>query len=215
VVEEWLKKSIVDEEWFKKSREADVTQRIPFFCKIGQVEAYIYVHIEPDPHGDDKGTHAHFHAVPHCPKIKIVNYPEPDRCQVTEETCPFWEPVGGYHRDETTRKWVYSQQFIHHISLAEFYGNQLIITALRAKGFKVTKKLPDFRFTDIITLLSALEIINNDVYKNLNELRVKRNTLVHRPEAYKEFEEKELYELALKALELATLLYGKSLQRAV
>lgn len=201
----------MEEEWYKKSSEADITQTIPFFCKIGQVEAYIYVHIEPDPHGDEKGTHAHFHAVPHCPKTKIVDYPEPDRCQITDETCPFWEPTGGYQRDETTRKWVYSQQFIHYISLAEFYGNQLIITTLRAKGFKVTTELPDFKFVDIIKLLRALEIINNDVNKDLNELRRQRNKLVHRPEAYKEFEEKELFELTSKAQKLASLLYEKGL----
>lgn len=201
----------MEEEWYKKSKEADVIQRIPFLCKIGQTEAYIYVHIEPDPHGDGKGTHAHFHAVPHCPKTKIVDYPEPDRCQVTNETCPFWEPTGGYQRDATTRKWVYSQQFIHYLSLAEFYGNQLIITTLRAKGFKVTTELPDFRFVDIIKLLRALEIINNDVYKDLNELRGKRNKLVHHKKTYKEFEEKELFELTSKAQKLASLLYEKDL----
>ena len=202
----------MEEEWYKRSTKANVIHRVPFFCKIGQVEAYVFVHIEPDPHGNGKGTHAHFHAVPHCPKTKIVDYPEPDRCQVTDDTCPFWEPVGGYERDSTTRKWVYAQQFLHYSGLTEFYGRQLINISLRSKGFKITTKLPDLRFIDIIKFLRALEVIDTDLYKELNKIRDRRNKLAHRPEEYKGFEEKELFELMIKTQKLASLLYGKSKQ---
>jgi hypothetical protein len=89
---------ITNEEWYKKAKESDVNVRIPFFCKVGQVEAILTIYIEPDPHGDGAGTHAHFHTPLLCPKTKIVEYPEPDRCQITDLTCPFWEPVGGYQR---------------------------------------------------------------------------------------------------------------------
>ena len=202
----------MEEEWFKESKEADVIQRVPFLCKIGQTEAYIYVHIEPDPHGDGKGTHAHFHAVPHCPKTKIVDYPEPDRCQVTDETCPFWEPLGGYERDPTTRKWVYAQQFLHYASFIEFYGMQLINISLRSKGFKLITELPDLKWADIVKFLRALDVIGTDIYSELNSIRKKRNKLTHHPEEYRGFEEKELFELMIKTQKLASLLYGKSKQ---
>lgn len=202
----------MEEEWYKKSKEADVTHRIPFFCKIGQVEAYIFVDVEPDPHGDGKGTHAHFHAVPHCPKTKIVDYPEPDRCQANDETCPFWEPLGGYERDSITRKWVYAQQFLHYASFIEVYGMQLINISLKSKGFKLIRELPDLKWADIIEFLCTLEVIGTDVYSELNNIRKKRNKLTHRPDEYKGFKEKELFELMIKTQKLANLLYGKSKQ---
>ena len=43
------------------TNEADINVDIPFKCKIGGVKATLGILIEPDPHGDGKGAHAHFH----------------------------------------------------------------------------------------------------------------------------------------------------------
>lgn len=196
----------MNEEWFKKSKEADKECDVPFSCKVGQITAELNVCIEPDPHGDGKGTHAHFHTMILCPKIKIVDHPEPDRCQVTNETCPFVEPFGGYERDSDTRKWVYAQRFLHHVTFIEFYSMQLINVSLRSKGFKIEQEIPDLRYVDIIRFLRALALVDNPTYAELDGVRKKRNTLAHRPEEYLKFQEKELFELELKAQRLASFL---------
>lgn len=200
---------ITDEEWYKKAKESDVIVRTAFFCKIGRVEAKLTMYIEPDPHGDGTGTHAHFHTPLLCPKTKIVEYPEPDRCQVTDRTCPFWEPVGGYQRDVNTRKWVYAHRFLHQASLTEFYSTQLLIASLRSKGFKLTQNLPEIRLVDLIKLLRALDVLDNATCSELDNVRDKRNKLAHGPDAYLKYQEKMLYDLASKAENLASFLRVK------
>jgi len=196
----------MNQEWYKKSMEADKNYDAPFFCKVGQVESEVRVYIEPDPHGDGKGTHAHFHTMIRCPKIKIVDFPEPDRCQVTDETCPFVAPFGDYERDSGARRWVYAQRFLHHVSFIEFYGMQLIYLSLISKGFKMAKELPDLRYVDIIRFLHALGLVNSTTCNELDDVRKQRNKLAHRPKAYRRFKEKELFELVSKAQKLAGFL---------
>lgn len=182
---------------------SDRWSHIPFLCKIGQVQARLGVCVEPDPHGDGKGTHAHFHTVITCPKTKIVDWPEPDRCSVIDRTCPFWEPAGGYKRDETQRKWQYAHQLIHYSGYLEVYGIQLLSEALRFRGFEISGELPDLRFQEIIDFLSTLKLVDHELSSSLTKIRKVRNTLAHQPAAYQEFAEKELYELVLLAEDIA------------
>ncbi len=200
---------ITNEEWYKKAKESDVIVPTVFFCKIGQVQARLTMYIEPDPHGDGTGSHAHFHTPLVCPKIKIVEYPEPDRCKVTDSTCPFWEPVGGYQRNVNTRKWVYAHRFLHQVSLIEFYSTQLLIVSFKSRGFKVTQNLPEFRLVDLIKLLRALEVLDNATCAEFDNVRGKRNRLTHGPEAYHKYQEKVLYDLSSKAEKLASFLSTK------
>ena len=205
---------ITNEEWYKKAKEFDVIVPTVFFCKIGQVQARLTMYIEPDPHGDGTGTHAHFHTPLVCPKIKIGEYPEPDRCQVTDSTCPFWEPVGGYQRNVNTRKWVHAHRFLHQVSLIEFYSTQLLIVSFRSKGFKVTQNLPEIRLVDLIKLLRALEVLDDATCDELDDVRGKRNKLTHGPDAYLKYQEKVLYDLASKAEKLASFLSTKMSEAA-
>ena len=193
-------------EGFKKSKEADRECNLPFSCKIGQLDAELNVSVEPDPHGNGKGTHAHFHTIIMCPKIKIPDWPEPDRCQVTDETCPFWEPLGGYEREPDSRKWIYAQQFLHHVSSIEFSSTQLLSVSLMSKGFEIASELPDLSYANSTRFLRALGLVDNSTYKDLEGIRKERNKLAHDPEAYLTFQEQDLFELMLKSRSLAGLL---------
>lgn len=64
---------------FNQAKKAQVRSTTPFLCRIGSVQAELNILIEPDPSGDGQGTLAHFHCGIHCPKIKSVDPPEPDR----------------------------------------------------------------------------------------------------------------------------------------
>lgn len=194
------------EENFKKSIEADIHDNIPFQCKIGNVIAELRILIESDPHGDGKGIHAHFHTTIQCPKIKIVDRPEPDRCQVTDETCPFWEPFGGYDRDSSSRKKVFFYKFLHSMTFVELYGTQLVYMIFQSKAIRLRH---DLRFIEITRLLMASDSISRDIYTKLEELRKKRNKLAHEPYKYLEFEENELFQLNGEANEITDVLWKK------
>lgn len=195
---------------FDQVDKTDVETTIPFFCKIGQTKAELFVMIEPDPHDDGKGTHAHFHSgILYCPKKKIVDLPEPDRCKVTDETCPFWESFGGYQRNPTRRKWLYAQRFIHSFSSIEFYGTQLMTAFLKSKGCKNLEKLPELDFWKIMNFLRIFGQIDKAIHGRLNKIKETRNKLAHNPEAYMEFEEKELFEKDLEAAKLESELLKK------
>ena len=118
----------------KKATKYDVRKSMRFHCLIGKTEATLSVIIEPDPHGDERGTHAHFHTVPMCPKIKIVDIPEPDRCQITNKTCPFIAPLGSSKRNPELRKLDYAYTIIQKMAFIEFYGSQLVNEILGSKG---------------------------------------------------------------------------------
>ncbi len=199
----------MDQEWYKKSTEADRKYDAPFLCKVGQAEAEVHVYIEPDPHGDGQGTHAHFHTLIQCPRIKRVDYPEPDRCQITDETCPFWEPLGGYERKPDSRKWIYAQQFLHHVSTIEFSSTQLLSVSLMSKGFEITSELPDLSYATSTRFLHALGLIDNSTYKEIEGVRKQRNKLAHDPGAYLTFQEQDSFELMLKSRSLAGLLENR------
>jgi uncharacterized protein YutE (UPF0331/DUF86 family) len=188
-------------------KEDDVNVHIPFQCKIGGVKATLGILIEPDPHSDGKGTHAHFHTTIICPKIKIVDYPEPDRCQITDETCPFWEPMGGYKRDPSSRKWLYAHHLIHSIASIEHTGTQLVNMIFEKEGLSLKNEL---RLIELNRLLLVSKLIDKRVYKQLEELRKVRNKLAHKPNAYLEFEEKKLFKLIEKANNTFSILSSTS-----
>jgi hypothetical protein len=204
--------AVMDQEWFKKSVEADRECDLSFLCKIGQVDAELNVSVEPDPHGDGTGRHAHFHTIIMCPKIKIPDAHEPDRCRVTDETCPFVEPLGGYERNPDSRKWIYAQQFLHHVSSIEFSGTQLLSASLMSKGIEIRSELPDLSFATGMRLLYALGLIDEPTHKNIAGLRKHRNKLAHDPRAYLTFQEQDLFELMLKSRSLAAFLESRVAQ---
>jgi hypothetical protein len=155
---------------FKAASEADAHVHIPFQCKTGNTPAELGILIEPDPHGVGNGTHAHFHTTILCPKINIVEAPEPDRCQVTNQTCNFWEPFGGYNRDPCLRKWLYAQRLIHTIARVEFYGTQLVNMIFKSKGLDMKG---DLRLVEINRLLMVANSISQGIYGKIEKLRKK------------------------------------------
>ena len=205
-LKEYLKKEGYSEEELERLRrcfENDIFVTIPFNCKIGGVKAYIRVHIEPDPHGDGKGTDAHFHTAIDCPKIKVVvDSPEPDRCSVTDKTCPFVQPLGGIERDEKLRKKYYAGEIILAVTSIEQYSKKILLDYFKSNNIKISvNKVKKFRLADVTMFLYALKLIDYETYLDLNKIREIRNDLAHDPEAYLKFKEKELYEALLLAYE--------------
>ena len=183
------------------ANEFDVETIIPFQCQIGNVEAKIVVIIEPKPHGEIE--HAHFHTAITCPKIKMVHFPEPDRCQITDETCPFWEPKGGLKREPSTRKWLYAHQLIQVVASIELTGTQLMNMIFKNEGLSLKG---DPRLMELNRLLIVSKLIDKDVYYQLEELRDVRNKLAHDPNKYLEFEEIYLFGLSFRAEKIDSFL---------
>jgi len=187
-------------EMYEKSIKHDVQTSIPFRCFIGKTKAILVVLIEPDPHGDGSGTHAHFHTAIVCPKLKVAKLPEPDRCQITDETCPFVAPLGSPWRHPEARKGIYAHEIIQSMALIEFYGTQVV----NEKVFKPLGLRKSFlKLAELSTLLVVANIINKDLFKKIERLRKVRNRLAHEPRAYLEFDERELFELSLEARSIA------------
>ena len=122
-----------------KKMRARVRESIYFQCFLGKTEAILGILVEPDPHGDETGTHAHFHTTLICPNQKIVDVPEPDRCQITDRTCPFIAPCGSHERDPELRKRDYAHTIIRMMAFVEFYGEQLVNKILTTKGLPRTE----------------------------------------------------------------------------
>lgn len=201
-------------EEYRRLAKDDVDVDIEFFCKVGQTTAKLSIYIEPDPLADGKGTHAHFHTMILCPKVKIVDFPEPDRCVVTDNTCTFVEPFGGLGRDEVSRKWECAHRFIHNATSIEINGKYLLSASLRSKGFDIQGELPELSYQRIIEFLFALRLIDKETFRKLDNIRRKRNELVHDLEAYMKFVEKELFDMTWEARQVANELRKKSLHIA-
>ena len=120
-------------EKLKKSSKYDAEKYIGFQCLIGKTEATLGIVVEPDPHGDGIGTHAHFHATLTRPNTKIVDFPEPDQCRLTNRTCPFIAPLGSYRRHAELRKRDYAHTIIQMMVFIELYGSQLVNKILAIK----------------------------------------------------------------------------------
>jgi hypothetical protein len=120
----------------RKITKYDIDEYIHFRCLIGKVDAIIDVMIEPDPLGDESGKHSHFHTTILCPKTRIVGIPEPDRCQITNSTCPFIAPMGSNEVSPESRKLKLALAIIQEMAFVEFYGSQLVNEILQEKELK-------------------------------------------------------------------------------
>ena len=185
----------------KKITKYDVDEDIHFRCLVGKVDAIIGVSIEPDPHGDESGKHSHFHTTLICPKTRIVDVPEPDRCQITNTTCPFIAPSGSDEVSPESRKLKLALAIIQEMAFLEFYGSQLVNKLLQKK------KLEPIGYTlkvaELEKILVISDLIDAKTYQKVSKLRKIRNKLAHSPKQYLKFTEKELHEKSLEANTLA------------
>ncbi len=175
---------------------------IPFFCKIGQIEAKLKIGIETDPLKNGKGTAAHYHAFPSCQKINSGSYPY--RCVVTNKVCLFWEPFGGYEVEPYKRNFVYISNFIRSVSFIEFWGKKAIIMRFKSKGVNIEKHF-HISLMQVIILLRVFDLIDKDTYDGLIEIKKFRDELLHKPKMlmdYKEYNEKVLSKMTTKADDL-------------
>jgi len=172
---------------------------IPFFCKVGQVEARLDVGIETDPTGNGKGRLAHYHAFPSCPKIDRLS--DLWRCRVTKEVCSFWEPFGGYEVEPYKRNFVYIYKLVRYISFIELNGKRLIPVTLKSKGSRSFNgnKFPDLKFHQVLDFLQAPNLIEKDIYKNLLILKNTRNKLIHKANILMAYNENRLSQMVAEA----------------
>lgn len=190
----------MDEPNFKEAKKAEVMHRIPFFCTIGQIKATLDVLIEIDPIGNGKGRAAHYHAFPSCPKTdRSGNYPgNGNKCMVTTEVCPFWEPFGSYEVEPDRRNFIYISNFVRFVSFVEFFGEKIISKIFESKGVSVEKQ-HHVSFTEIIMLLRVFGIIEKKTYDDLIEIRKFRDNLLHRPRMLMAYDENILSKMVTKA----------------
>lgn len=185
----------------KKAFQYDVEETLHFHCLIGKTDATLTIMIEPDPHGDEKGTHAHFHIAYFCTNLKIMDFPEPDRCRITDKTCPFIAPLGSDERYPERRKFGYASKIIQELAFIEFYGSQLVNEILEKKKQKPIGY--SLRVAELERILVVSDMIDVETYQTLDELRRLRNKLAHSPNEYLKFDEKELYDRSNKASTLS------------
>jgi hypothetical protein len=189
-----------DARW-KKAIRYDVNKTISFQCLIGKTKAELHIIVEPDPHSDESGTHSHFHTVTRCPNMKIVDVPEPDRCRITESTCPFIAPVGSDEVSPELRKFRYANTIIQKIAFIEFYGSQLVNEILQKK--KLAPIRYNLRVAELEKILVISDLIDAETYQKVGKLRRMRNKLAHSPKAYLKFTEKDLYNCSIEADKLS------------
>jgi hypothetical protein len=185
----------------RKATKHDVDKSVRFQCLVGKTEATLWVLIEPDPHGDEKGTHAHFHTVIRCPQIEIVDIPEPDRCQISGKTCPFIAPLGSPERNLELRKFNYANMIIQMMAFVEFYGTQLVSIMLSSKG--VAYEQDNWGLWELDRIMIMCGLIDKETFKKIDELRKLRNKLAHKPMQYLKFTEKQLFQLSMNASEIS------------
>lgn len=188
-------------EKLERSTKYDVTKNIRFRCLLRKTEAILGITIEPDPNGDETGTHAHFHTSILCSNIKIVDLPEPDRCQITNKTCRFIAPFGSHKRDLQLRKRDYATTIIQMVAFIEFYGSQLVNKILATKGLSHIQE--NLRLVDLARIIIVSDLIDKELFEKINKLRKIRNKLAHNPREYLNFSEKQLYKLSMDAREVS------------
>ena len=193
-----------DDAHFKKTIKYDVHERIPFYCPIGKNEATISIMVEPDPHGDESGKHSHFHTATMCQNMKIVDIPEPDRCGITNSTCPFISPVGE-ERDPERRKFRYASTIIQKIASIEFHGLQLVNEILQKKKLKPIDTLT---VAELEKILIVSNLIDTETYQKFNKLRRMRNKFAHSPNEYLKFTEKNFMIGRMKQISCLLLLWN-------
>lgn len=130
----------------------DTRLNTEFFCEIGKTHAKMGITIEPSPHNEP--SHAHFHTFLLCPKARIVEVPELDRCMVTELPCPFQFPLGKLHSDKLSRQREYGIRILQYGAYFEYYATCKLINFLKASGVNMDgEKLPQMNLSQKIRLL--------------------------------------------------------------
>jgi hypothetical protein len=185
----------------QKATKYDVETKCRFHCLIGKTDAILSVLVEPDPQGNESGRYSHFHTVVRCPNMKIVDVPEPDRCRITDSTCPFIAPLGSDERSPERRKFGYASTIIQKIAFIEFYGSQLVNEILKKKRLKPIGY--SLRVAELEKILVISDLIDAETYQKVVELRRLRNKLAHSPREYLKFDEKELYDWSNVASKLS------------
>jgi len=186
---------------YEEAKKPKVMHTIPFSCKIGQIKAKLDILIETDPIGNGKGTAAHYHAFPSCPKIDRGTYPY--RCMVTKEVCPFWEPYGGYEVEPYKRSFIYIYNFIRSISFIEFWGQKILLMIFKSRGVNVEKH-HHISLMEVIILLRVFELIDKNTYSELIKIKNFRDGLLHTPKALMDpdYDESTLSKIVSKAKRL-------------
>jgi len=183
----------------RQTTKYDVREKCHFRCLIGKSDATLSIMIEPDPHGDESGTHSHFHTVTMCPNMKIVDLPEPDRCRITDSTCVFIAPCGSDETSPQRRKFRYASTIIQKIALIQFHGTQLLNEMLKKKELKPVGDGDNIKVAELERLLVISNLIDAETYQTIGNLRRMRNKLAHSPNEYLKFSEKKLYEWSNEA----------------
>jgi len=185
----------------ERASKYDAHANIRFRCLTGKTDATLSAYIEPDPHGDETGTHGHFHTTVTCPNTMIVDFPEPDRCQITNESCPFTIALGSRERNPESRKLGYAHDVIQNMAFIELYGSQLVNELLKSKGLKI--KQGDLRRSELARTMVISNLIDKETYKKLNSLRGIRNKFAHDPKIHLKHTEKELFEWSMESRKLS------------
>lgn len=164
--------------------------------------------IEPSPH--NKPSHAHFHSSLICPKARIVEVPEPDRCMVTELPCSFQSPLGKLHNDKLSRQREYGIRILQYGAYFEYYTTRKLIDSLKTSGINIDqKKLPNMGLGHKISLIHALNIIDNSTFSKLMSVKKERDKLAHEAKPFHslyELEDKRAMEIIRKAEECMEVL---------
>jgi uncharacterized protein YutE (UPF0331/DUF86 family) len=126
---------------------------------------------------------------------------------VTGVTCAFWEPIGGYERDATSRKWIFAHRLIQEMASIEFYGKQLINLVTAKSNDKLV-------LAKVIDKLKMLQIINSEDQFILKKMCSTRNQLAHNPLEYVNIEEKTLFEQSENAQRISDNLIDKLMKHS-
>jgi hypothetical protein len=187
----------------------DVENRTSFHCLTGHIKAELFLMIEPDPHGTESGKDGHFHIALICANARVPETPtEPDRCQITDDTCPFVGPVGPTDRDPKKRKFALANKIVQGVAFIDFFGSQILSSTLESKG--PNKKLANSKVFELNKSLLSSGIINTETFQVIDNLRKTRNVLAHDPEGYLKFTENQLYEFSRIAAQTASYLENRA-----
>jgi hypothetical protein len=176
----------------------DVRSELNFFCEIGEVKALVGLHVEPAPHGDP--SHGHLHVSLLCEKVCIPDFPEPDRCSLTNRTCPFQLEFGHHLLHEESRKKDYANQILLSSAHIEYYGAIRLRRYHDSQGLSFNQR--KLNLSRIIQLLKTNGLIDPVTYAELVRLKDCRNRLAHQVDALEKYTEQELYSFTVRAQKL-------------
>lgn len=186
----------------------DVQIDTQFFCEIGKTYVRMMVMIEPAP--CDKPNYCHFHTTIMCPKTRIVEPPEPDRCAITELPCRFQTPLSKSFSDKLSRQKEYGLRILQYGAYFEYYIQTKLLGCLKRKGVEVNmKRFPRMTLDGKIRLLYSLNLIDSETYSKLIEVKNERNKLAHEAKPYHalyDLEDEKAMEIIRKAEECLEIL---------